>query len=119
MQVMILTRDSEGFYELMGPVFGSRAIERATHDRFYDDAGKRWYCMPGAGAASVKAGSIRNFWAASPDAAAQLIEAMLGDCARLRGAVPRAYAEDFRRAGFGVSARSVNFMEVEYPCQST
>ena len=51
MPVLRMNRSSAGFYEIMGPVFGSRAIERDTHDRFYDDADKEWYCIPGEGAA--------------------------------------------------------------------
>ena len=51
--VRILTRNDEDFYRLLGPVFGSRQIEKITRDRFYDDEGKIWYVVPNKGAASV------------------------------------------------------------------
>ena len=115
MPVLRMNRSSAGFYEIMGPVFGSRAIERDTHDRFYDDADKEWYCIPGEGAASVKHGSIRNFWASSPTVAAELLAAMQADCARLSGIVPCAHREAFSQAGFSVRAHRVNFLEVRWP----
>ena len=115
MPVLRMNRSSEGFYEIMGPVFGSRAIERDTHDRFYDDADKEWYCIPGEGAASVKHGSIRNFWASSPAVAAELLAAMQADCVRLSGIVPCAHREAFSQAGFSVRAHRVNFLEVRWP----
>lgn len=115
MPVLRLNQSSAGFYEVMGPVFGSRAVERETHDRFYDDADKQWYCVPGEGAASVKRGSIRNFWAKDPAVAAELLAELRADHAQLSGIVPYAYRDAFVSAGFRAQAYRVNFMEVSYP----
>ena len=49
MEIRKLTRTDEDFYAVLGPVFGSRLIEKQTRDRFYDDAGKVWYVITGKG----------------------------------------------------------------------
>lgn len=45
MQKIRLNQKSPNFYELLGPVFGSRTIEQETNDRFYDDAEKEWFLL--------------------------------------------------------------------------
>lgn len=40
---MRIDRNNPDFYKVMGPVFGSRLIQRQTNDRFYDDPGKEWF----------------------------------------------------------------------------
>lgn len=40
---MKITNKDPDFYKIMGPVFGSRLIQRETGDRFYDDDNKDWY----------------------------------------------------------------------------
>ncbi|MGN1070709.1 MAG: hypothetical protein ACI4P5_09840 [Candidatus Fimadaptatus sp.] len=114
MEVLRLDRSSAEFYALMGPVFGSRAIEKATHDRFFDDEGKRWYYVAGRGAASMCNGSIRNFWAGDGECASALLRAMLEDSHGLCGVVPRTHAVEFERLGFSVSGYKKNFIEVCY-----
>lgn len=37
-----MTNKDRGFYKIMGPVFGSREIQRVTNDRLYDDPEKKW-----------------------------------------------------------------------------
>lgn len=98
----------------MGPIFGSRVIEQETHDRFYDDFGKQWYLVPGSGAASVLGGKIRNFWAANPETADELICALKQDYARLSGVLPRQYETAFRQRDFKTSSYRRNFIEVYY-----
>lgn len=114
MQVLKLNRQSEGFYEFMGPVFGSRIVEQMTRDRFYDDPGKMWFCIPGQGAASVERETIRNFWATSDEVADALLERLCREYIRLRGIVPHLYEDNFRRMGFHTAAYRKNFMEVHY-----
>lgn len=107
-----LTRDDANFYVLLGPVFGSRALEKETHDRFYDDPGKIWYLLPEEGVASILNGVIRNFWAADDRAAEMLIQALQQDAERLRGILPRIYEKPFRRLGFHTTGYRKNFIEV-------
>ena len=112
MKVIVTDRAQADFYTLLGPVFGSRGIEKATHDRFYDDQGKVWYVICGKGAASVSSGVIKNFWADSDEAADAMLEEIRRHNDALSGIVPLAYEGAFRRAGFVVAKHSKNFMEV-------
>lgn len=112
MKVLRTDRTQENFYALLGPVFGSRSIEKETKDRFYDDAGKSWYVIAEHAAASVLSGSIRNFWADSDAAADGILKKMLRDESTLSGVVPLAYEGAFRRAGFAIEKYRKNFMEV-------
>ena len=40
---MKMSRKDPDFYSIMGPVFGSREIQRKTGDRFFDDDNKEWH----------------------------------------------------------------------------
>lgn len=40
---MKITNKDPGFYDLLGPIFGSRKVYRETGDRFFDDDKKEWY----------------------------------------------------------------------------
>lgn len=110
--VRILTRNDEDFYKLLGPVFGSRQIEKITRDRFYDDEGKIWYVVPNKGAASVSGVTIKNFYAENPDVAEAILQKMIEKHSRLNGIVPRIYQAEFEKAGFTVTEYKRNFMEV-------
>lgn len=113
MKVLKLNRENEDFYVYMGPVFGSRLVDMDTRDRFYDDADKQWYVVPGKGAASVREGSIRNFWAVSDEIADAMIAAILEDNPRrLEGVAPMQYEECFKNAGFHVEGYRKNFIRV-------
>ncbi len=79
MEIRKLTRADGDFYTVMGPVFGSRLIEKQTKDRFYDDAGKVWYVIPGKGAASLLGNTVKNFWAVNADIAEALIAVLQSD----------------------------------------
>lgn len=114
MKVLKLDRDHEDFYDCLGPIFGSRKIEQDTKDRFYDDPGKMWYLIPGQGVASVRGDTIKNFWAATPEAAQSLLEALVSEYERLDGIVPNKHADSFAKAGFSVNAYRKNFLEVRY-----
>lgn len=112
MTILRLTRNDADFYTHLGPVFGSRTLEKETRDRFYDDPEKVWYLLPGEGVASMLDGVIRNFWAADDTAAEALIQALLQDVERPRGILPRIYEKSFRRKGFHTEGYRKNFIEV-------
>ena len=112
MKVLKTDNKKSGFYALLGPVFGSRAVEKATHDRFYDENGKVWYVYGKSGAASVLDGCVKNFWADDDEAADCLLREITSDYETLTGIVPKVYDSAFMRAGFRLSVHSKNFMEV-------
>lgn len=41
--ILKMNNKCEGFYTIMGKIFGSRIVENETHDRIYDDNNKEWY----------------------------------------------------------------------------
>lgn len=43
MEIIERTRDDPGFYALMGPLFGSRAVARELGMPLYDDPGRTWF----------------------------------------------------------------------------
>ena len=114
MKVLKTDRSCADFYANMGPVFGSRVIEQETRDRFYDDPEKIWYLIPGYGAASVLGDRIRNFWAATPEAASDLLQEMIRDYLYLGGIVPNRHEMTFREMGFICMQHRKNFLEVHY-----
>ena len=113
MSIRKITREDSDFYSVMGPVFGSRDIERASHDRFYDDPGKIWYVSENA-VASTLHHTIRNFYAKNIVSALPLIKGMMAEHGKLVGIVPRKHLEAFRECGFFVKEHSKNFIEVSY-----
>lgn len=114
MQIIRRTRSDPDFYQQLGPVFGSRKIERETRDRFYDDPGKIWFLVPDLGAASLLDGVIRNFWAANDEAAEGLLLSILAEAATARGIVPQAYRKAFEKMGFRTRPYQKNFLEVSH-----
>lgn len=112
--VDVMIRGDERFYRVLGPVFGSRQIEKITHDRFYDDDGKIWYVIEGKGAASVLGKTIKNFWAEDDGCAEEILTFMKTRHENLNGIVPRVYQAEFERAGFCVQDFKRNFVEVFY-----
>jgi len=113
MEILKLERNDPDFYRLLGPVFGSREIEKKSHDRFYDDPGKVWYLIPGAGVASVLGGTIKNFWADSAQAGDMLLMGLMQEYESLRGIVPLCYSCIFEARGFAIRKYRVHFMEVD------
>ncbi len=114
MRVQRMNRQSERFYEYMGPVFGSRIVQRETHDRFFDDPDKEWFFVQGHGAASVAKNVIKNFWAADEETAKALIACLQGNYRHLRGIVPATHESVFERTGFITKKYKKNFIEVCY-----
>lgn len=112
MEILRLERENRDFYAYMGPIFGSRIIEKETGDRFYDDPEKLWYIAPGRGAASVRAGVLRNFWASDEKTAFSIAQEMLRDNRRLSGVASRRYESVFKALGFTVQSYRKNFIEV-------
>jgi len=100
MEILKLERNNPDFYRLLGPVFGSREIEKKSHDRFYDDPGKVWYLVPGQAAASVLENTVKNFWADSAEAGDALLQGLIQEYDSLHGIVPLCYSDLFEARGF-------------------
>ena len=114
MKVLRTDRSHKDFYRWMGPIFGSREIEKKSRDRFYDDPGKVWYLLPGQAAASVLGSTIKNFWADTEEDGTALLKEICPEYECLDGIVPLCYQESFEKMGFQCQRHRVHFMEVYY-----
>lgn len=98
-----LTHDNNDFYTVMGPVLGSRVVERETGDRFYDDADKVWTVSMGTegvkGVISVADGVIKNVYLPDAKAAKEIIK-KIG--ATSKSKVPAVYKDIFADNGYTV-----------------
>ncbi|MBQ3079056.1 MAG: hypothetical protein IJC48_03510 [Clostridia bacterium] len=98
----------------MGKIFGSREIEKITHDRFYDDEDKIWYVIEDRAAASVKKDIIKNFWAEDDELADAVLKEIVSRENIKGGVLPAVFQDIYRVNGFSVSEYSRNFVEVTY-----
>lgn len=98
-----MTNKDSGFYEIMGPVFGSRKVERVTGDRFYDDDDKIWYVDLGVdggllSVVSVKRKVIKNIYAENGES----LKSILTELKPLVKAsiVTKVYEDIYNEAGY-------------------
>ena len=113
--MMKLTREDDRFYEILGPVFGSRVIQRVTTDRFYDDEEKTWYLdMDETGdilyVFSVKKHVLKNIYVGDADAAVEGLKEAKEDIKS--GRVTKLYESLYKEAGFLVKDYSVNYVDI-------
>jgi len=64
MHITTIERGEHDFYQLLGPIFGSREYEKEVGIRAYDDIGKKWFCALEhnlvIGCASLKLGVVSD-----------------------------------------------------------
>ena len=112
---MRIDRNSPDFYKVMGPVFGSRLIQRQTNDRFYDDPGKEWFIERSSDhidyVISVKDGVIKNVYLENGTKAIEVLKAIYPDI--ISGIVPACYAGVYMDAGYLFSENSTNFVSIK------
>lgn len=112
--IRLLKNSADDFYKYMGPIFGSRKIQRATKDRFYDDDGKEWLLYLEGGSVlavlSMEKGTIKNIYGEDMEALAVLLEQSKADA--VSGIVPAIYTEQYKNAGYRVEGHSANFVKI-------
>ena len=113
MKILRLTHESKEFYKYMGPVFGSRKIQRETGDRFYDDEGKIWFVaiVKGyvAAAISVKNRTIKNMYGSDKEITELITEA---EAEADGGIVPAIYSDACVAAGYVAVPHSNKFIKI-------
>lgn len=102
---MKITNKDAGFYAIMGPVFGSRKVQRKTGDRFYDDDKKEWYIEKDdsggvVAVASVDDGVIKNVYGEDETALTRILKELYDITEE--SVVPSAYTDIYRSAGYTV-----------------
>lgn len=122
LKVLLMTRDTPGFYEGMGPLFGSRAVAKEVGINMYDDEDKRWFvAFEGrsfVGCASVRGAVVSDCYVtpekrrqgAFTEILAHIMEHTPGN---LRAACTPASLKAFKAAGFRAVRNTKNFTFVE------
>lgn len=104
------------FYDIIGPVFGSRKIQRVTKDRFYDDDEKEWIVQLDSNknivyVISVTDGIIKNIYSESPEATTDALKEIYNEISY--GVVPVVYKALYISAGYGIEeSEMVNFVRI-------
>lgn len=105
-----------GFYDIVGPVFGSRKIQRVTKDRFYDDDEKEWIVQLDSNknviyAISIIDGIIKNIYSESPEATTDALKEIYNEISY--GVVPVVYKNLYISAGYEIEESvMVNFVKI-------
>ena len=122
LQIRTMSNDSQGFYQLLGPLMGSRKVEKEVGIRLYDDSDKEWYTAWIDGAfvdvASVRANVVSDCYVKPQfrykGAMTAILRSILKDHPGKLTANCTAMSRDiFERAGFEQKGRTKNFFKME------
>ncbi|MCB5910342.1 hypothetical protein [Streptomyces pinistramenti] len=125
-----LTNTDRGFYTLMGPLFGSRAVHKSLGGPAFDDDGKTWIVAVdghrrAAGFVGVtRTGAVESLYTApgNNDLRAELVAAAVtaaGD-RPLHATVTHSRAAAYRAAGFETVSETTNFTKLtRHPQESS
>ena len=116
---MKINNKDKDFYIYLGPIFGSREVQRKTGDRFYDDDGKEWYIHLESGgidvSVSILNGKIRNVYSENEKELTEILKEIHREVAS--GMIPVAYLESFIKAGYTVdetkTKKTMNFVSIQ------
>lgn len=104
--IIVLTNKSKNFYYHLGPVFGSREVERLTGDRFYDDDDKIWYVYfkqnKPVSFVSVTDDVIKNVWSDSRDLLVKTLAEVNKKHEIKESIVPAIFRDEYVKAGFSI-----------------
>lgn len=110
-----MVNTNKDFYKYMGKIFGSREVQRVTHDRFYDDAEKEWIMEIDhnivSAVVSVKDSAIKNVYAEDPLCLIAILKEIHSNIST--GTVPSAYTELYITAGYEIIEMRKNFIKIK------
>ena len=115
--VLKLSNKSKNFYTHMGKIFGSREVERVTHDRFYDDDNKKWYIYyhrnTPAAFISVANNVIKNIWGEKDEYILATLIKIKSEVNIYESTVTTAFNHLYERAGYVITDEyTKNFVKV-------
>lgn len=122
MQLTTLKRGDPDFYQLLGPIFGSREYEKEVGIRAYDDIGKVWFCALEnnfvIGCASFRKGIVSDCYVIPERRTYGVLTALLSRVIEktsgpLRATCTPASKRIFERAGFVQNTAIKNFTKME------
>lgn len=111
----ILCRGDKDFYTVLGPVFGSRKIQRESGDRFYDDENKIWIVSTDGDGVftvvlSMAEGILKNIYIENSKEAAAILKEIKKDV--ISGKVPSKYVDTYKSAGYTVEEYTSKFVKI-------
>ena len=122
MQITTLKRGEPDFYQLLGPIFGSRSYEKEVGIRSYDDAGKIWFAAlehgKVIGLASIHKSLVSDCYVLPEHRLKGVFTAVLHRLlekteGNLRATCTAASEKGFKRAGFIETSALKNFKRLE------
>lgn len=122
LKIRTMSNDSQGFYQLLGPLMGSRAVEKEVGIRLYDDSDKEWYLAfiddALAGVASVRGNVVSDCYVKpqyrDKGAMTRMLQSIMKNHhGALRATCTGMSVGIFERAGFILKSRTKNFYKME------
>lgn len=120
--ITTLERGDPDFYQLLGPIFGSREYEKEVGIRAYDDIGKIWFCALDhdvvIGMASLKGAAVSDCyvlkeWRKKGVFKEVLNRLMNKTSGPLRAVCTKSSKHSFLKAGFTEKSATKNFTKME------
>jgi len=121
-QIRVMSNDNPAFYRLLGPLMGSRKVEKEVGIRMYDDADKFWYTAWSedvfVGVASVRGRVVSDCYVKPQHRSMGALTAILGSIVSdhpcgLKAVCTSMSRGVFERAGFNQVAKTKNFYKME------
>lgn len=123
--VSVIDNKSSGFYDMMGPIFGSRQIAKEVGNVIYADDGKRWFVILGEtggviGCASVKGRTVSDCYVHPSSRGlgyfTQILASLISTTpGQLRAVCTASSRMAFEKAGFVAGKTTKNFTFMEMP----
>lgn len=101
--ILKINNKCEGFYTLMGKIFGSRIVENETHDRIYDDNNKEWYVYvdndSSVACVSIASGVVKNVYCIKEELLVELLQYIKEEINIKDSIVTNAYVSAYEQSG--------------------
>lgn len=110
-----MVNTDKDFYKYMGKIFGSREVQRATSDRFYDDNEKKWIIEIDKNiviaVVSIKDSRIKNVYAEDVFCLIKILKEIYPEISD--GIVTNIYKDIYVTAGYEIMAEKKNFLQIK------
>lgn len=122
LQIRTMSNDNPDFYRIIGPLMGSRKVEKEVGIRLYDDADKEWYTAwigeVFIGVASIRGCTVSDCYVKPAYRYKGALTAMLASIikdhhGKLKATCTSISAGVFASAGFKLKKQTKNFYFME------
>lgn len=105
--IMEMNNKTEGFYNYMGKIFGSRIVQRQINDRIYDDNDKEWYVYIEdervVACVSLLNRVIKNVYTIKDSYLEEILAEIKKEIKIKESIVPNTYTKLYENAGFKIN----------------